>query len=66
MLSILCGHCLPSCQAERQAPGLLVYDMMVMRHALVLICCDMGLSVYVSYVYDVRNINVIWCDANCM
>ncbi len=21
---VLCGHCLPSCQAERQAPGLLV------------------------------------------
>ncbi len=20
---VLCGHCLPSCQAERQAPGLL-------------------------------------------
>ncbi len=29
MLSSLCGHCLPSCQAERQAPGLLVlvYDV---------------------------------------
>ncbi len=24
MLSSLCGHCLPSCQAERHAPGLLV------------------------------------------
>ncbi len=24
MLSSLCGHCLPSCQAERQAPWLLV------------------------------------------
>ncbi len=24
MLSSLCGHCLPSCQAECQAPGLLV------------------------------------------
>ncbi len=22
---VLCGHCLPSCQAERQAPGLLVF-----------------------------------------
>ena len=22
--SVLCGHCLPSCQAEHQAPGLLV------------------------------------------
>ncbi len=21
---VLCGHCLPSCQAEREAPGLLV------------------------------------------
>ncbi len=21
---VLCGHCLPSCQAERQDPGLLV------------------------------------------
>ncbi len=25
MLSSLCGHCLPSCQAERQAPGLFVH-----------------------------------------
>ncbi len=23
--SVLCGHCLPSCPAERQAPGLLVF-----------------------------------------
>ena len=22
--SVLCGHCLPSCQAEHQAPGVLV------------------------------------------
>ena len=22
---VLCGHCLPSCQAERQAPGILVF-----------------------------------------
>ncbi len=26
MLSSLCGHCLPSCQAERQVPGLLVIN----------------------------------------
>ncbi len=26
VLSSLCGYCLPSCQAERQAPGLLVMD----------------------------------------
>ena len=25
---VLCGHCLPSCQAERQAPGLLVSGFM--------------------------------------
>ncbi len=25
MLSSLCGHCLPSCQTERQAPGRLVF-----------------------------------------
>ena len=23
---VLCSHCLPSCQAERQAPGLLVFS----------------------------------------
>ena len=25
MLSSFCGHCLPSCQAEHQAPGLLAF-----------------------------------------
>ncbi len=36
MLSSLCGHCLPSCQAERQAPGgLLVF---VCLHLLVTVC----------------------------
>ncbi len=29
MLSSLCGYCLPSCQAERQAPGLLVIFILV-------------------------------------
>ena len=31
VLSSLCGYCLPSCQAERQAPGLLVYVFGVTR-----------------------------------
>ncbi len=26
---VLCGHCLPSCQAERQAPGLLVVSVLL-------------------------------------
>ena len=26
---VLCGHCLPSCQAERQAPGLHVVFMSI-------------------------------------
>ncbi len=34
MLSSFCGHCLPSCQAERQAPGLLVMILSISRRAV--------------------------------
>ncbi len=29
---VLCGHCLPSCQAERQAPGLHVNTMNLIKY----------------------------------
>ncbi len=29
---VLCGHCLPSCQAEHQAPGLLVISLGTKQH----------------------------------
>ncbi len=64
---LLCGHCLPSCQAERQAPGLLVthYDKYIpkicdhaYRHAFLI---SKALTRYLDtsiFSYFIKNINL--------